>query len=64
MQLVAGTNYDITFQQHVKCRDQATSTVVLEALVYEPLPIAGNMGLMVQSVHERGQVKVSACWHC
>jgi hypothetical protein len=53
-QLVQGTNYDITFHQKVKCRGQAPSPVVLEALVYEPLPLAGNTGPMVQSVHETG----------
>ena len=52
LQLVAGNNYDITFHQKVQCRGQAPSPVVLEALVYEPLPLAGNMGPMVQSVHE------------
>lgn len=52
LQVVAGTNYDITFYQKVQCRGQAPSPVVLEALVYEPLPIAGNMGTVVQSVHE------------
>lgn len=52
LQLVQGTIYDITFHQNVKCRGKAPSPVVLEALVYEPLPLAGNMGPMVQSVHE------------
>lgn len=55
MQLVAGTNYVITFRQRFRCGGRKPETVWLKALVFLSLPIAGlDAQPVVRSVDDIG----------